>query len=194
MQLIRMFSTDHYKGTKNYINSQHKYEILRTLIYFSISLSLFIAGIITTKTRMNLLTVVAILGCLPACKSTVEMILYAKFKSCSSQYTEEIDSHMQDLNGLYDMVFTSYNQNYCISHMVIKGNTICGFSETKNFPEQDFYKHLDGILKAENYQNVSIKIYTDFSKYLERLINLNALDTDETPTNGIINTLKSVSL
>ena len=43
MQFKRMFSTDAYKGTSGYLRTQKNYEILRTVLYFAISLSLFIA-------------------------------------------------------------------------------------------------------------------------------------------------------
>ena len=39
MQLKRMFSTDSFKGTRNYLHTQKRYEILRTVLYFIISLS-----------------------------------------------------------------------------------------------------------------------------------------------------------
>ena len=48
MQFKRMFSTDAYKGTSGYLRTQKNYEILRTVLYFAISLSLFIAGWVTT--------------------------------------------------------------------------------------------------------------------------------------------------
>ena len=76
MQLKRLFSTDHVKGTRNYLNTQKKYEILRTVLYFSISLSLFAAGYIQTGSRGNLLSIVAVLGCLPASKSAVGAIMF----------------------------------------------------------------------------------------------------------------------
>ena len=44
MQFKRMFSTDAYKGTSGYLRTQKNYEILRTVLYFAISLSLFLAG------------------------------------------------------------------------------------------------------------------------------------------------------
>ena len=75
MKLIRMFSNDSVKGTENYLKTQKKYELLRTILYFGISLSLLIAGWVTTKSRANLLTIVAILGCLPASKSLVSTIM-----------------------------------------------------------------------------------------------------------------------
>ena len=71
MIFSRLFSGESYKGTFNYLDTQRKYEIARTIIYFAVSFSLFIAGYITTGTRKNLLTVVAVLGMLPASKSLV---------------------------------------------------------------------------------------------------------------------------
>ena len=64
--LLRLFSAENYKGTKNYIESQKIYEIIRTVIYFILPLGLFAIGLITTGRRANLLTVVAVVGCLPA--------------------------------------------------------------------------------------------------------------------------------
>ncbi len=86
----RMFTTYFYKGKSDYLDTQKKYEIMRTSLYFLISLSLFAAGWITTGDRLNLLTVVAVLGCLPACKSTVGMIMFLKFKSISKTDVEQI--------------------------------------------------------------------------------------------------------
>ena len=76
MKIRRLFSSSCAKGTENYLNTQKKYEILRTILYFAISATLFIAGYLQTKTKVNLLTVVAVLGCLPASKSTVSSKLF----------------------------------------------------------------------------------------------------------------------
>lgn len=194
MKLIRMFSTDSYKGSRYYLNTQRKYEILRTILYFAISLSLFIAGWVTTKSRLNLLTVVAILGSLPACKSVVDMIMFIRYKSCSETTITEVEKHCEDLKGLYDMVFTSYDKTFQIAHMVVKGNTICGFTEDAKFDEQAFYKHIDGILKADNFKETTVKIFKDIHKYTERMEQLKELSAEGNHTDGILATLKSVSL
>ncbi len=194
MQIMRMFSTEKYKGTKDYLKTQRKYEILRTLLYFAISLSLFIAGYIATKSRLNLLTLVAVLGCLPACKSMVGMIMFLRFKGCSAENAGQIQEKAEGLSGLFDMVFTSYEKNYNVAHMVVKGNTICGFTQEETFEEQAFYKHIDTILKAENYRDTSVKIFKDIHKYTDRLQQLKELDADENNTEGILAVLKSVAL
>ena len=194
MKLSRLFLKDDYVGEKNYIKTQTKYEIARTILYFGISLSLFIAGWITTGERTNLLTIVVILGCLPASKSMVDMIMFLRFKGCSQASVQTIKAHTEGLCGLYDMVFTSYDRNYNIAHITVKGNTICGFTEDAKFAEQEFYKHITDILKVDHFKETSVKIFSDVNKYTERLEQLKDLDTDMKNTEGILNTLKSVSL
>ena len=61
------------KGNYGYIKAKRNRVIIRTIIFFAISLAIFVAGYITTGTRKNLFTIVAVLGCLPACKSLVNI-------------------------------------------------------------------------------------------------------------------------
>ena len=194
MKFHRLFLSDNYKGEKEYLVTQRKYEIGRTVLYFTISISLFLAGYITTKERLNLLSVVAALGCLPACKSLIDVIMFCKFKGCSNKASIEIESHSDTLHCLYDMVFTSYKLNFNIAHMVVCGNTVCGYSESVEFAENEFYKHIGDILKLDGHKNVTVKIFTDLNKYTNRLDNIKELECDEQLTNSILNTLKSVAL
>lgn len=194
MQLKRMFSTESFKGTRNYLQTQKKYEILRTVLYFAISLSLFIAGWVSTGSRENLLTIVAVLGCLPACKSLVEMIMFLRYKGCDEKKADRIADRAGKLTGLYDMVFTSYDKNFCIHHLTVCGNTICGYTDDRKFSEQAFYKHIQDILKKDNYREVSVKIFDDLEKYLNRMDQLKELPEQPELTAGICQTLKSVSL
>ncbi len=194
MKLKRLFSSSFAKGTENYLNTQKKYEILRTILYFAVSASLFIAGYLQTKTKVNLLTVVAVLGCLPASKSAVNAIMFLRFQSCSSACASEIKNHCGSLKGLFDCVFTSYKKNYCVSHLAVRDNTVCGFTENDKFEDNEFYKHIQDILKMEGHKEVTVKIFHNLTKYTERLEQMNALEEDEAKTQAIIETLKSVML
>lgn len=194
MQLKRLFSTEQVKGTRNYLNTQKKYEVLRTVLYFGISLSLFAAGYIQTGSRGNLLTIVAVLGCLPASKSAVGAVMFLRFHSCGARAAAEIELHSQGLRCLYDMVFTSYKKNYVIGHLAVCGNTVCGFAEDGKFPENEFYRHIGDILKMDGHKNVTVKIFTNLPRYTERLEQMKALDADGTVTDAVVATLKSVAL
>lgn len=194
MQIKRLFSTYGVKGTERYLDIQKKYEAARTLLYFGISAALFIAGYFQTKSRINLLTVVAILGCLPASKSAVSAIMFLRFHSCLPEYAVQIKERSQGLAVLFDCVFTSYKKNFRVSHMAVRGNTVCGFSEDGDFPENDFYKHIGNILKLDGHKEVTVKIFVSLPKYLERLEQMKSLEEEEVKTSAVVETLKSVIL
>lgn len=194
MQIKRLFTTYGAKGTENYLNTQKKYEVARTLIYFGISAALFIAGILQTKSRLNLLTVVAVLGCLPASKSAVSAIMFLRFQSCAPECAKKIKAHSQGLAVLYDCVFTSYKKNFRVSHLAVRGNTICGYTEDAGFPENDFYQHIGDILKLDGHKEATVKIFVSLPKYLERLEQMKSLEDEEAKTTAVLETLKSVML
>lgn len=204
MDIKRIFTTSHVKGAKNYLKLQKKYEIIRTVIYFGISLSLFAAGWITTGERTNLLTIVAILGCLPASKSLVQTIMFCKYKSLSEEDAKKIASHSEGLHCLYDMIFTTREKTFPVLHMTICGNTVAGCMpiDGKNTDKKGNVKlsdtacaeHLITCLKVDNFTNVTVKIFYDVEKYAERVKQIRDLTDNEKLSEGIINTLKSISL
>lgn len=194
MNVRRLLSGEAWKGTKHYLDTQKKYEILKTVLLYAISGALFAIGWITTKSRLNLLTVVAVLGILPATKACVIAITFCLYSSLTEEKAEKIEGHVGELTCLYDMVFTSSDKNYAIGHLTVKGNTVCGYSEQKKFEEQGFYRHVDQRLKADQLKNVNVKIFTDLQKYVERLDQMRELSCDESKTREIVDTLKSVSL
>ena len=194
MQLKRIFTTEGAKGTKNYLNTQKKYEILRTVLYFSISLSLFIAGYIQTGEKANLLSIVAVLGFFSASKSMVGAVMFLRFKSCGETTAAAIEEHSEGLSCLYDMVFTSYKKNFVVSHMAVSGNTICGFAENPEFDENAFRLHIDNILKLDGHKDIVVKIFTDLPKYLQRLEQMRGTAEPSDRVSALIATLKSVVL
>lgn len=194
MEWKRFFSTTGVKGTKKYLDSQKKYEIIRTIVYFAISLSLFTAGFVTTGTRNNLLTIVAVLGCLPASKSLVEAIMYCKYHSLSDSDCNLIEPCTGELSCLYDLVFTTRENTYPVPHLAVVGNTVAGYLPDPKLSPADCAKHLETCLKTDQYTGVTIKLYQDIQKYTQRLEQLRELPTDEKLTAGISNTLKSISL
>lgn len=190
----RLFTAGSAKCKRNYLKTQQKYELIRTLLYFAVSVTLFAAGYLQTGSRNNLLTLVAVLGCLPASKSAISMIMYFRFHGCSKEAADTIEKHSEGLHCLYDCYFTSYSKNYKISHITVSGNTVCGFSEDKDFSENEFYKHISDLLKLDGHKDISIKIFLSLDKYTERMEQMKALDSDEEKTLSVMNTLMSVAL
>ena len=78
------------KGKPGYLNYKKKAEILRTVIYFAIVAAIFLLGYTQTHTRLNLMTVVAVLGCLPASKALVGVIARFPYPSIDPARAKEI--------------------------------------------------------------------------------------------------------
>ncbi len=216
MQIRRMFSTANVKGCERYLDTQKKYEIIRTILYFAIPLSLFAAGIIQTqasvtqekmsifslflkglanpKSRVNLLSIVAVVGLLPASKSLVAAIMFLRFHSLDGEIAESLREASGDLKVIYDCVFTSYKKNYVVGHLAVRGNVICGYSQDKSFDEKGFYRHIGEILKLDGHSQTTVKVFTDPDKYRERLKAMGELADDEAVTRAVTETLKSVML
>ena len=192
--ILRIFSTFWVKGKRDYLDTQKKYEIMRTVLYFAISISLFLAGYISTGTHRNLLTIVAMLGCLPASKSAVSMIMFLRYHSCAYEIAELVGDHSEELGFLYDCVFTSYSKNFVVSHLVVRGNTLCGFSEKSDFPELEFIHHINDILKNDYHKDMKVKIYTNLDKYVNRLDQIKKLPEQPEKTVAVLITLKNAML
>ena len=78
------------KGKPGYLNYKKKAEILRTVIYFAIVAAIFLLGYTQTHTRLNMMTVVAVLGCLPASKALVGVITRFPYPSIDPDRAKEI--------------------------------------------------------------------------------------------------------
>ena len=168
------------KGSYGYLKNKRNQVLVTTILMFAVSLSLFAAGIITTGTNKNLLTIVAVLGCLPACKSTVSFIMYLKAVGCSEEAKEAIEKSVGELIGMYDMYFTSYKNNFPISHIVVEGKNVCGYAE-KKLDVGMCERHLETILKQSGYKDYTIKVFTDLVKYTDRLSQIGEIDREKTP-------------
>ena len=194
MKLKRLFDYDEYKGTKGYLKSQSKYEIARTCLYFAISLSLFIAGIVATGDKMNLLTIVAVLGCLPACKSAVTMIMYLRYKGCLAEDMAKLSALPAELTQLWDLVFTTYDKNFAFSHASIQGNTVILYSNNNALDEEACLKHLQNAMVLDGIKNITFKVFTDLDKYMLRAKDIIRLESDAELTAAVVKTLLSISL
>ena len=188
------------KGEFGYISYQKKMAFIRTAVFFALCAAIFLIGYITVGTRKNLLTIVAILGCLPASKSLVNAIMFARAKGCSEEAHQKIEN--ADLSGLtcaacaYDLYMTSYDKNFPVSHITVYKNMVTGLAEgLDNDMLNACAKHIEDHLKVDGFKDLTVKIYPDADKYADRLIQLSALETSGDRDNtSILNTLTAISL
>ena len=182
------------KGDYLYLQNRKKMETIKTILFFGISAALYLAGYITTGSNKNYLTIVAVLGCLPASKSAVSMIMNLKVKPCSEQVYKEISEKIGKNAGAYNLYFTSYDKNYDISHIFVKGMTVIGFTENGKILENGFEEHIKTVLNKDAIKGVNVKLYKDLDKYLSRMEQMQSLENEKSREEDIMKTLYAVSL
>lgn len=182
------------KGDYLYLQNKKKLEVIKTIVFFGVSAALYIAGYVATGSNKNYLTIAAVLGCLPASKSAVVMIMNLKVKGCTEQAYKAISGRMGEKTGAYNLYFTSYDKNYATSHVFVKGMTIIAFTENDKFSEAGFEEHIKTVLNRDAIKGVNVKVYTDLDKYLTRMEQMQNLENEKSRENDIMKTLYAVSL
>ncbi|MBU9727120.1 hypothetical protein [Diplocloster modestus] len=181
------------KGDYGYIKHQKKIEILKTSVMFALVLIIFIAGYVTTKTRLNLFTLVAVLGCLPASKELVSLIMILPRKGLGPGLYEKISPKVKKSSVAYEMVMTSYEKTMPLDCMAILGNTMIGYAGSEKADVSLLEKHLRDICNGNKYK-VSIKIFKDLDAFLDRLAQLEDKGEPSELQDAVLNTMKAVSL
>lgn len=182
------------KGDYLYLQNRKRMETIKTIIFFGISAALYLAGYITTGSNKNYLTIVAVLGCLPASKSAVSMIMNLKVKPCSEHVYKAISGKIGENTGAYNLYFTSYDKNYDMSHIFVKGMTVIGFTENSKISESGFEEHIKTMLNKDAIRGVNVKLYKDLDKYLIRMEQMQSLENEKSREEDIMKTLYAVSL
>ena len=78
------------KGQPGYIKWRKEKYLIGTIAEFAVVIALVVLGYVQTKTKLNLLTVVAVVGCLPASKMLVEFITIVPHQSIEKDIYQEI--------------------------------------------------------------------------------------------------------
>lgn len=156
------------KGEYGYTDAHKRTQLIKTLILFLLPAAIFTIGYCTSHTRMNLFTVVAVVGCLPACKETVNLIMFWNRHSLSRELHEQIAPHVQTLSHAWELVLTTYDKNYPISSLVIRGNEVAGYTPSKEPDLRALESHIIKVLKENGLSGVHVHIFTDLKTYLER--------------------------
>lgn len=118
------------KGTKcefGYIKQQKIFQSLMLLLFVAIGVGLFLTGLLITKTRANVFTVLGILMVLPAAKRMIALVILLPRKSVTSDRYEHMRKEIAEDGVLFtDYVFTSTDKVMSLDFLVIQNKNILG--------------------------------------------------------------------
>ena len=161
------------KGQPGYIRARKRKLLLMTALEFAAVIALLILGIMQTGTRLNLLTVAAIVGCLPACKMLVGLITILPYRTIDPKIVEEIEKKASLLTTAYDMVLTSREKIMPVTAVVIAGNTVFGYAPDKKTDPEEAAQHIKNILEENRISKTTVKILNQYTPFLARAEGLN---------------------
>ena len=170
------------KGAFGYTDAHKKRQLLKTLIFFLLPIGIFLLGFITTKTKENYFTIVAVVGSLPACKELVNVCLFMKRRSIPGELYEEIKSHAGSMETAYELVLTTYETSYPITALMIAGDEIIGYGEggeKLNWKKAE--EHIRAVLKNNGISHTHVHIFQEKKQFLERMDALSAQKREELP-------------
>ena len=160
------------KGDAGYLRRRKRLLILEAVVSFGLVAALVIAGYVTTKTKLNLLTVVAVLGCLPASRILVNLIMVMPHDSIDEATELEISAVTEELTVVYDLVITSEKKAMPIAAVAIYNNTICGYVPVKKVD-------VKSIMKQNQFDKVVVKLFHDYKAFLTRAEGMNNIASVE---------------
>lgn len=160
------------KGDFGYFSKEKKKRFLITLLMFAVPLFIFFSSWVYFDTRNTIWTVIAVVGCLPACKSMVSLIMILMRHSMDEKLYEKIRQHQGALTMSYEMYMTFYEKSAYIDAFAICGNTVVGYSSDAKIDSEFMAQQAQKIIRKNGYK-VDVKILKELKPYLERLDTMN---------------------
>ena len=160
------------KGDFGYYAYEKKKRIAIVAFLFGVCLLIFFTGYIMTGTRRNLLTLVSILGVLPAAKWATSMIMILLQKPVEPNVYEVTEEIAGDLVHGYELCVTAYEGRLSLDAVVVCGNSIACYSSAEKGRFEFMETHMRKIIHGNGLGNPALKIFRRFDQYKERISQL----------------------
>lgn len=171
------------KGEPGYISKRKQRYLAWTLAEAAVVAGLLIFGYVQTGTKMNLFTVAAVLGCLPAAKMLVEFITMAPHRGIEADKYEEIEACAPLLVRIYDLIITSRERVMPVAAIAISGHVVCGYAPSPKTDEETCAAYLKEMLRTNRYDKMTVKIFHDYKAFLARVEGMNNIASVEQAEN-----------
>ena len=168
------------KGTYGYMDRLKVQEWKKAAVMLAVPILVFLIGWAVMKTRLQVVTVIAIVGCLPGCNQVVHAIMASRYHSMDRALYEEVEAARGDRMALYENVFTTYDKNFVVDSIVISGRDVLGYSSDEKTDAKAAETHLTTILKQNSYKQ-NVKIMKDKKAYLTHVKELASKEPEEVP-------------
>lgn len=169
------------KGQPGYIKARKTKYLLAAVFEFAIVIALVVLGYIQTGSKLNLFTVIAVVGCLPAAKMLTEFLTMAPHRSIEPEKYKEITEKAPMLTKVYDTIITGNDKVMPVDAFVISGHTICGYASSPKTDEVKVARYLKEMLHNNRFDKVTVKVFHDYTAFITRAEGMNNIASVEQP-------------
>ncbi len=156
------------KGNIQYLTYRKKITIIRTFLLFLLAFTILMTGYLSTGSVENYLTIIGILGILPATRSAVEMIAVLRVKPINDAiYQKYSDLTAQSkLDLQYNLYFTTNKKNFSIQVLFVTNECIIGYTTDKKCNIKDAKIHIQTYMKKDGFTPKNVNVFSEESKFL----------------------------
>jgi len=142
---------------------------------FAIPIGIYISAWKISGTNRNIMTIVAILGIIPAARFAVSFIMIWLQRDADPAVVEVTEKSAGGLVHGYELTVTAYEGRMPLDALVICGNEVVCCSVHGKADQFSFMeKHITRILNSNGYFGSNVRIFSDVRKYEDRVKQLAA--------------------
>ena len=157
-----------HKGTAGYISAKKRQLAYIIGAVTVIAILLLVAGYFVYGTRGNIFSVLAVIICIPVCRTLVNLIMLIPHHTTSERMELELSGVTEDLTVLYDLLVTSEKKAMQIDALVISPTTICGYTSSPQTDTEDAARHIKHMLEKNKIEKITVKIFKDYKAFKSR--------------------------
>lgn len=166
------------KGEYGYLNARKKRLGIATLFCFCMIAAFFLVGYLTTKTRNNIFTIMAILSALPTAKFAASFLVLLPYQGVSFEQYKKVLGSAKGVRILTDLVITTGEKTLPTLFVAIHNSSVCGYTKEEKYDIAYAESFLTKNLMT-NGQKATVKIFKDEKVFLHRLEAMKQIETDE---------------
>ncbi len=171
------------KGDIGYFDNLKKRDLIKCILQWVLVIVFLVVGYIIFDTKLNILTLVAVLGCLPASKATVAVIVKWPIKSIEEALAKQVEENSSYLTVSYDVILTSKEKIMPLECVVISNNTVYGYSTNEKVGPEETANYMKNFFLQNDCGRVNVKVFKDFVPFISRVEGLNNIAAVEQTDN-----------
>lgn len=164
------------KGSYGYIRAYKKYHLIVSAVCFLIVTSVFLAGLIIFKTKLNYCTLAAMLLLLPSVKAWIASIVMIPYHTDIPEHFEKI-KQLMDKKTAYvfsDLVMTKYEGSMMVSVLVLYDDNFFAYVPKKQRKSaKEIKAYLDSIIKEAGSSSKSL-VFDKFELFEKKIESLSS--------------------